>query len=69
MEMPGYDPTKTPSGIPPPGVIPNFVDPPTQAPVATIVTTVTLALMLVVVTLRLLADAWISRKLESASCA
>ena len=63
------DPTKTPSGMPPPGVTPNFIDPPNQASIATVFVTVTLALMIVMVAFRVHADIWISRKLESAGCA
>lgn len=62
------DPTKTPSGIPPPGVLPNFTNPPSQGPIANIVVTVTLCLAVVFVALRLHIDVWISRKLEAAGC-
>ncbi len=60
--------SNTPAGMPPPGVTPNFVNPPTQAPITYIVTTVTLPLMIVFVALRLYADVWISRKLDRAGC-
>lgn len=62
------DPTKTPSGIPPPGVLPNFTNPPNQGPIANIVVTVTLCLAMLFVALRLHIDVWISRKLEAAGC-
>ena len=62
------DPTKTPSGMPPPGGLPNLVNPPSQAPIANAVVTVTLGLAMVFVALRLHIDVWISRKLEAAGC-
>lgn len=62
------DLSKTPSGKPPPGVIPNFIDPPSQGPIAQTFVTVTLLLMIVFVALRVYADVWISQKLERAGC-
>ncbi|KAI9722433.1 MAG: hypothetical protein M1828_004800 [Chrysothrix sp. TS-e1954] len=64
----GLDPAKTPSGRPPPGVKPNFSDPTSQAPIVTVFVTVSLALMLLVVALRLHADFGNFRKLERAGC-
>ena len=44
--------TVTPAGMPPPGVIPNLVNPDTHNPVLIIVGTTFMALMIVFVTLR-----------------
>ncbi|KAL2045338.1 hypothetical protein N7G274_002421 [Stereocaulon virgatum] len=62
MDFAGMDPNKTPSGPPPPGVIPNFIDPPTNAHIAFIVTTVMLPLTLAFVSLRVYSNLWISHK-------
>lgn len=57
-----------PSAPPPPGVIPNFVNPETRAPILKIVTSIMLPLMMVFVLLRLYSNIWISRKLEKSDC-
>ena len=63
------DLSKIPASDPPPGIVPNFNDPPSRRPVATVMVSVTLALMVLFVVLRLYADLWVLRKLEKASCA
>lgn len=68
MDMSGLNLSETPSGVPPPGVIPNFVNPPTRAPIANVFVSVTLALMIIFVAFRFYADVWVLRKLEKAGC-
>lgn len=69
MDLSGLDLSETPSGTPPAGVIPNFVNPPSRAPIANAFVTVTLALMIIFVAFRFYADVWVLRKLEKAGCA
>ncbi|KAF7502448.1 hypothetical protein GJ744_005794 [Endocarpon pusillum] len=62
MDFATMDLTKTPSGPPPPGVIPNFVDPPTNAHISVIVLSIMLSLMLIFVLLRVYSNFWISHR-------
>lgn len=69
MSLSGMDLSETPSGMPPPGQVPNFVNPPSRAGITTVIVSVTLALMIVFVTVRVYADVWVLRKMEKAGCA
>lgn len=69
IDLSGLDLSETPSGMPPPGVIPNFVNPPSRAPIANVFVSLTLALMIMFVAVRFYADVWVLRKLEKAGCA
>ncbi|KAJ8127121.1 hypothetical protein O1611_g6515 [Lasiodiplodia mahajangana] len=52
---PGFDPFTTPNGVPPPGVTPNLIDPPSRAWVARITVYLTLPPMVFSLVLRLVA--------------
>ena len=58
----------TPAGMPPPGVIPNFVNPDTRGPVLIIVGTIFMVLMLVLATLRYYTKFFIVRKTSWDDC-
>jgi hypothetical protein len=60
---------QTPAGIPPPGVIPNFVNPPSDGPVLIIVGTILMAIMLFLAGIRLYFKALVRRKLSADDCA
>ncbi|TGJ78224.1 hypothetical protein E0Z10_g10540 [Xylaria hypoxylon] len=55
----------TPAGIPPPGVQPNFADPPSSAPVLIAVGTALLAIMLVFASIRFYVKVVIHRKVTA----
>lgn len=58
----------TPAGMPPPGVIPNLVNPDTRGPVLIIVGTIFMALMLVFATLRYYTKFFTVRKTSWDDC-
>lgn len=53
MDLSSFDPSQVPALTPPAGVIPNFIDAETRAPLVRSVACVTMALMLVFLTLRM----------------
>ena len=55
----------TPALAPPPGVIPNFINPESQADVFTITSSVFLAMMLSVFLMRMYANLLIKRKIRA----
>lgn len=54
---------KTPAGKPPPGVVPNFIDPPSRAPRATAAIVVLLTVMVVILSMRMYSKSRFSRNL------
>ncbi|KAI0544538.1 hypothetical protein F4679DRAFT_591313 [Xylaria curta] len=58
-----FDPWKTPTGTPPPGVISNFVNPPTQAPILSTGIYVIIPLMLLFFSARIFTRAYVTRAL------
>lgn len=68
IDFANIDPTITPSKAPPPGVIPNFVDPPSNAHISIIVQSIMLPLMLAFVSLRVYSNLWISHKFALSDC-
>ncbi|GJN70186.1 hypothetical protein PLICBS_004239 [Purpureocillium lilacinum] len=56
---------QTPASKPPPGVVPNFVDPPSGAPVLIAVGTVLLAIMLVFACIRFYVKAFVRRNVTA----
>ena len=68
MDFEIMDPTKTPSGPPPPGVTPNFVNPPSNAHVSLIVTTIMIPLLLAFISLRIYSNLWVERKFAKSDC-
>lgn len=67
-DLSSADLTQIPSGNAPPGITPNFVNPETRAPITVIVVTVSLALMVTFVALRLYVEIGINRRVERAGC-
>lgn len=65
---PSLDYSKIPSAAPPPGVIPNFVNPVTNAPMTTIVITILLPLTLLFVSMRVYSNLWVSHKFLKSDC-
>lgn len=65
---PNLDYSKIPSAAPPPGVIPNFVNPVTNAPMITIVITILLPLTLLFVSMRVYSNLWVSHKFFKSDC-
>ena len=65
---PNLDYSKIPSAAPPPGVIPNFVNPETNAPMTTIVITILLPLTLLFVSMRVYSNLWVSHKFYKSDC-
>ncbi len=59
---------QTPASKPPPGVVPNFVDPPSGAPVLIAVGTVLLAIMLVFACIRFYVKAFVRRNVTADDC-
>ena len=55
------DPANTPALDPPPGVKPNFIDPVSQANIFIITSSIFLALMVTIFSLRLYVNLWIKR--------
>lgn len=66
--MPVLDLSKIPAASPPPGVVPNFVDPPSQAHIPRIFTYVTLPPMLLFIALRIYARIVITHKFGLDDC-
>lgn len=66
--MSGIDFSQIPSAAPPPGVIPNFIDPPSQADIPRIITYVTLPPMLLFLALRNYTRIFITGKLGLDDC-
>ncbi|KAI2770930.1 hypothetical protein F4815DRAFT_496904 [Daldinia loculata] len=54
------DYSQMPSLAPPPGITPNFIDPPTMAPTSRILTGLTLAIMYCFLTLRVYTRVWVT---------
>ncbi len=63
-----YDLSQVPGLAPPPGVIPNFVDPYTRGPLLLALTTVAMGIMYVFVTARLYCKFYVQRKLSWDDC-
>ncbi|KAI1424708.1 hypothetical protein F5Y12DRAFT_714946 [Xylaria sp. FL1777] len=61
MSEPSFDPWTTPAGLPPVGIIPNFTNPPTQAPVLSIGTYIVLPLLFLFFLARVYTRARITR--------
>ncbi|KAJ8129908.1 hypothetical protein O1611_g3725 [Lasiodiplodia mahajangana] len=61
MSEPSFDPWMTPAGPPPPGITPNFTNPPTQAPLLRNGIYVILPLVLLFLLARIYTRAFISR--------
>lgn len=66
--MPLFDLSHIPAASPPPGVIPNFIDPPSQANMPRIFTYVTLPPMILFLALRIYARAVIMHKIGLDDC-
>lgn len=64
--IPGYD--QMPAAPPPPGVIPNFIDPPSQANTHRIFTYITLPPMILSVALRIYARVFRTREMGLDDC-
>ncbi|KAI1657368.1 hypothetical protein F4813DRAFT_87100 [Daldinia decipiens] len=62
------DQSQIPSLAPPPGVTPNFIDPPTIAPTSRILTGLTLAIMYCLLTLRIYTRAWVTCNMGIEDC-
>ncbi|KAI1121345.1 hypothetical protein F5Y10DRAFT_282568 [Nemania abortiva] len=56
------DPSRIPAAAPPSGVVPNFVNPESLAPICLIVIAITLPLMVIFLALRVYVRFWVSRK-------
>ena len=59
---------KTPALAPPPGVVPNFIDPYNQGPILLVIGSILLALMMILVTVRAYTKIFIQRKLSWDDC-
>lgn len=65
---PGADLTKTPAGKPPPGVTPNFNDPPSLANATIAVAVVMMGLTMIFITVRLSAIVFLGKKAGIDDC-
>lgn len=66
--MPDYDLSQIPAAPPPPGVIPNFIDPPSQANLPRIFTYVTLPPMILFLAMRMYVRIFVTRKIGLDDC-
>jgi len=57
-----------PAGVPPPGVIPNFIDPPSLKGELLIINVVFTTLMMIFVTVRLISRGFISKQIGIDDC-
>lgn len=64
------DPARTPAQAPPPGVLPDFVDPENQGYILVIVIAICYSIMLPVVALRVYSRNWVARSfgLDDGKC-
>ena len=60
--------SKIPAEVPPPGVTSNFVDPESNASIATTISCILLPLLVIVVCLRLYCNIWVVRKFAYSDC-
>lgn len=68
MSASGFDLCQIPAGNPPPGVIPNFIDPPTQENLPKIFTYITLPPMVIVLCMRFYTRIAVTRDLGWDDC-
>lgn len=68
MESLGFDLSKIPAAPPPPGVIPNFVDPPSLANMPRIFTYVTLPPMILFLAMRMYVRIFVTHKIGLDDC-
>lgn len=66
--MPDYNLSQIPAATPPPGVIPNFIDPPSQAHLPRIFTYVTLPPMVLFLAMRMYVRIFVTNKIGLDDC-
>lgn len=66
--MPGLDLSKIPAAPPPPGIIPNFIDPPSLANMPRIFTYITLPPMILFLAMRMYVRIFVTHKIGLDDC-